>query len=515
MTIFDHKLLLAAWRNIHKFKSKSSARSFFTTKYSSAQLVSSSEEAIKNIKDGARLMVGGFGLCGIPENLIRALAKTNKQRLTIISNNGGIDNKGIGLLLLNKQVKRIIGSYVGENRELERQYLNGEVEIEFVPQGTLAEKIRARAAGIPAFFTPTGFQTQIHLGGVPIRYNADKSVSVKSSPKEQRVFDDKSFILEEALSAEFGLIKAWKADREGNLVFRKTTANLNIPMCKAADCSVVEVEEIVDVGEIDPEHIHVPSIYVNTFFKGEFYEKPVEKMVFKAEGSDSPPKLDSVREKIAKRAVLELKNGMYVNLGIGIPVLVSNFLPSNMHITFHSENGIIGMGPYPLKSQIDPDLINAAKEPVTAIPGTAYTSSDESFALIRGGHLDVTMLGAMQVSQHGDLANWMIPGKLVKGMGGAMDLVSSHVSGTKVVVTMEHNSKNGEPKIVSKCSLPLTGQKCIDTIITEKAVFKVDPNEGLTLIEIAEDQTLQTIKEVTGCDFEVSNDLKPIQQVRL
>ncbi|KAH7640379.1 succinyl-coa:3-ketoacid-coenzyme a transferase 1 [Dermatophagoides farinae] len=493
-------------------------RSFSFRSYSKSQqqfskIVSNAEEAVKNIPDGSRLMVGGFGLCGIPENSIRALAKLNKQRLTVISNNGGIDDKGLGQLLLNKQLKRIIGSYVGENRELERQYLNGEVEIEFVPQGTLAERIRARAAGIPAFFTPTGHNTQIHLGGVPIRYNPDKTVAELSRPKEERIFNGKPFIMEEALTADYALIKAWKADHEGNVVFRKTTANFNIPMCKAADHSIVEVEEIVDVGQLNPEHIHVPSIYVKTIFKGEHFEKPIEKMIFREEGSGGTSKLDTVRERIARRAVLELQNGMYVNLGIGMPVLVANYLPENMKITFHSENGILGMGPYPLKSEIDPDLINAAKEPVTSIPGTSYTSSDESFAIIRGGHLDVTMLGAMQVSQYGDLANWMIPGKLVKGMGGAMDLVSSHVSGTRVVVTMEHNSKNGESKIVSKCSLPLTGQNCVDTIITEKAVFRVHPEDGLTLIEIADDQTVQTVTDATAANFKIASDLKPMQQV--
>lgn len=478
-----------------------------------ARLVANANEAIKDIPDGSRLMVGGFGLCGIPENSLKAIAAANKKELTVISNNGGIDDKGLGLLLLNKQIKRIIGSYVGENRELERQYLNGEVEIEFVPQGSLAERIRARAAGIPAFYTPTGHKTQIHLGGVPIRYNKDRTVAEYSKMKEERIFDGKPYIMEEAISADYALIKAWKADKDGNIVFRKTTANFNIPMCKAANHSIVEVEEIVEPGQLDGEHIHVSSVYVNTFYKGENFEKPIEKMIFRTEGNEQS-KLDPVRERIAKRAVLELKNGMCVNLGIGIPVLVSNFLPPDMHITFHSENGIIGMGPYPLKSQIDPDLINAAKEPVTAIPGTSYTGSDESFALIRGGHLDITMLGAMQVSQCGDLANWMIPGKLVKGMGGAMDLVSSHVSGTKVVVTMEHNSKNGEPKIVSKCSLPLTGQTCVDTIITEKAVFKVHPEEGLTLMEVADGQTVQSITECTGCQFKISPDLKPMQQAQ-
>jgi len=200
-----------------------------------AKLCASAEEAVSQIPDGASIFVGGFGLCGIPENSIRTLAKLNRQRLTVISNNAGIDDKGLGKLLLNRQLKRVIGSYVGENKELERQYLTGEVEIEFVPQGTLAERIRARAAGIPAFYTPTGFGTQIHLGGAPVRYNAQSKVEVVSPKKEDRVFDGKNYVMESQLQADFGLIKAWKADKLGNVIFRKTANNFNEPMCKAAD----------------------------------------------------------------------------------------------------------------------------------------------------------------------------------------------------------------------------------------------------------------------------------------
>lgn len=490
-----------------------------------AKLCQSAEEAVSEIPDGARIMVGGFGLCGIPENSIRTLSNLNRQRLTVISNNGGIDDKGLGKLLLNRQLKRVIGSYVGENKELEKQYLTGQVEIEFVPQGTLAERIRARAAGIPAFFTPTGYGTQIHEGGAPIRYSKDGQVEELSRRKEERLFNGKPFIMEEALQADYGLIKAWKADRLGNIVFNKTAQNFNAPMCRAADRAIVEVEQLVEVGDLPPEQIHVPAVYVHSFYVGASYEKPIEKLRYRLPGSlnavqtsakkgSSSSSGDDSRIRIAKRAALEVGDGDYVNLGIGIPVLVSNYIPSEVHVVFQSENGILGMGPYPLQEEVDPDLINAGKESITVLPGASFFSSDESFALIRGGHLQVTMLGAMQVSQFGDLANWMIPGKLIKGMGGAMDLVSSHVSGTRVVVTTEHNSKSGEPKIVAECNLPLTGNRCTDMIITDKAVFSVSPSEGLTLLELAPEQTLQTITEATAAPFRVSPDLKEMQQIK-
>jgi len=220
-----------------------------------------------------------------------------------------------------------------------------------------------------------------------------------------------------------------------------------------------------------------------------------------------------LRERIAKRAAVEFRDGMYVNLGIGIPMLTASFVQKDMKVTIHSENGVLGLGKYPTKSEVDADLINAGKETVTVLPGASYFGSDESFAMIRGGHVDITILGAMEVSQYGDLANWMIPGKIVKGMGGAMDLVAA--PRTMVIVTMEHNSKGGGHKIVPACSLPLTGRNCVDLIITEKAVFEVNQERGLTLIEIAEDVQLPDIIVSTGCEFAVSDDLKVMEQVNI
>jgi 3-oxoacid CoA-transferase subunit A len=217
------------------------------------------EAAIHDVNDGATIMMGGFGVCGIPENLIRAAVAKGLRNLTTVSNNAGVDDFGLGLLLRNGQIKKHIGSYVGENKTLERMVLAGELELELNPQGTLAERIRAGGAGIPAFFTPTGVGTLI------------------AENKEERVFEGRKYIMERSLRAQFAFIKAWKGDQWGNLVFRKTSRNFNPVMATAAECTIVEVEQLVEVGELNPDEVHTPGVYVKRIFQGTNYEKRIEK----------------------------------------------------------------------------------------------------------------------------------------------------------------------------------------------------------------------------------------------
>ncbi|CAI5701266.1 unnamed protein product [Peronospora effusa] len=480
----------------------------FSTPFSSYHKVyPNAHAAVKDLRSNSKLIVGGFGLCGIPENAIKALVQQGATDLICVSNNAGVDQFGLGLLLQTRQIKRMISSYVGENALFEKLYLTGELEVELIPQGTLAERIRAGGSGIPAFYTPTAYGTIIQEGGFAIKLTSDGSIDIPSAPREVRKFNGRNYVMEEGITGDFALVKAWKGDTDGNLVFRGTARNFNVDAAKAGQITIAEVEELVQPGDIHPDEVHLPGIYVQRIFKANKTEKRIERLTL-ANAKNSQYKISPDRERIIRRAAKELKDGMYVNLGIGLPTLASNYVPDGVKVILQSENGLLGMGPYPNEGSEDPDLINAGKETVTFLPGSSTFSSSESFAMIRGGHVHLTILGALQVAENGDLANWIIPGKMVKGMGGAMDLVGS---GNRVVVTMEHNAKGGAKKILKDCSLPLTGKSVVNTIITELGVFDVVDGKGLVLVEIAPTTTVEEIRERTEASFTVSADLKAME----
>jgi 3-oxoacid CoA-transferase len=428
-------------------------------------------DALSDVTSGSSMLFGGFGLTGIPENAIDALLAKGTANITCISNEAGIEGFGLGKLVASRAIKNLICSFVGENHLLEELILAGHLKVELVPQGTLAERIRCGGAGIPAFYTPAGVGTEVAEG------------------KELRFFEGKSYLLERALTADYAFVKAWKGDTEGNLIYKGTSRNFNPVMAPAGRITIAEVEELVPAGSLDPNEIHTPGIYVQRIFQGTLYEKPIEHFGAKAHAKEEQ------KEIIAKRLAKEIKDGDYVNLGIGIPTLVSNHIPEGMKVILQSENGLLGIGPLAMPGQEDPDLINASKRAITILKGGSFFSSAESFAMIRGDHVDVTILGGMEVSENGDLANWKIPGKMVKGMGGAMDLVAS---ADKVIVAMLQQSSDGKSKLVASCDLPLTGERCVTRVITNLAVLDINPEGGFVLKERAPGVSIEQIKAATA-----------------
>lgn len=433
-------------------------------------------EAAAMLRDGDILMAGGFGMTGTPVHLLHALAETTTKDLTYIGNNVGEPGLGGGRMLRNGQIKKAVGSFFTSNPEAVAAAQSGAIAFELIPQGSLAEAIRAGGAGIGGFYTPTAV-------GTVIAENA-----------ETKVINNTLHVFVPALRANVAFIRAWKADTAGNLTYRMTEQNFNRAMATAADVVIAEVEHIVAVGELDPDTIHTPGNYVDYLVQAHI---TLEDLGSSASVEASSKKVDDVRMHIARRALAELKRGDVVNLGIGIPTLVADLITPEHGIILHTENGMLGVGPAPEAGGALDYPVNAGKIPVTALPGSSYFDSADSFAMIRGGHIDAVIMGGLQVDEQANLANWAVPGKPLLGVGGAMDLASG---ARRLIITMTHTNRDGSAKIVPECTLPLTAMGAVDMIITDLAVFVFDGGQ-LRLLEVMAGASLEMVRAMTAARF--------------
>ncbi|MEO1036013.1 MAG: 3-oxoacid CoA-transferase subunit B [Pseudomonadota bacterium] len=415
------------------------------------------DEAAALVRSGNTIVVGGFGMTGHPINTMHAIARTDVRGLTYIGNNVGEPGLGGGRLLRNGQIAKAIGSYFTSNREAVEAAQEKRIDVELLPQGTLAEALRAGGAGIGGFFTPTAVNTPLTEG------------------RETRRLRDQDMVFVEALQADVAIVRAFKADTAGNLSYRMTESNFNTAAATAADLVIAEVEHIVPVGAIEPEHVHTPCCFVDYLVQA-----PVSADMLGSSASvaASNKKTDPQRENMARAALAEISSGDIVNLGIGIPTLVADLIGPDDGIVLHTENGLLGVGPEPPSGGALDYPVNAGKVPVTALPGASYFDSAASFGMIRGGHVDVAIMGGLQVDEAGNLANWAVPGRPLLGVGGAMDLARG---ANKLIVTMTHCARDGSSKVVRHCNLPLTATRVVDVLITDLAVFRF--RDGAMLLE--------------------------------
>ncbi|MEM8859991.1 MAG: 3-oxoacid CoA-transferase [Chloroflexota bacterium] len=439
----------------------------------------SAEDAAKLVKSGDTLLVGGFGMTGNPTKLLHALAESDVKDITYVANNVGEPGLGGGRMLRRGQLKKAIGSFFTSNPEAVAAAQSGEIDFELLPQGSLAEALRAGGAGIGGFYTPTSHGTVIADG------------------KETKTINGKDYVLQEGIRGNVALIRAWQADTAGNLVYRMTENNFNKAMATAADLVIVEAQEIVPEGSIPPENIHTPGCFVDYLVESVI---TAEDLGSSASIKGSRKKVSEGRMNIASRALAELNQGDVVNLGVGIPTLVADLITPEHGIILHTENGMLGVGPSPDEGGAMDYPVNAGKIPVTALPGASYFDSADSFAMIRGGHIDVAIMGGLQVDEDSNLANWAVPGKPLLGVGGAMDLASG---AKKLIITMTHTSRDGSPKIVPSCTLPLTATEAVYMIITDQAVFEF-VNGKLTLTELMPGATLESVAAGVSANYDVS-----------
>jgi 3-oxoacid CoA-transferase len=414
--------------------------------------------AVADVPDGASVAIAGFGVThSFPSSLTVALHAQGARELCLVANSLGIGPFRSISLVENHQVKRLMVSFSSRagaaTTEAERQIESGEVEVELIPQGTLVERLRAGGAGIGAFFTRTGVGTAIAEG------------------KEVRQFDGVDHILEQGLKVDYAFIRAARADRFGNLQFHGVGQNFMPSFAKGARVAIAEVDEIID-GEIDPEQVGLPGIFVERVVQSDV-TVPVDFFTSRASGEPTGARLYHgkpgwTRAQVAEVAASLLPEPGYVNLGLGIPTLISDYIVGR-DIVLHSENGVLGYGQLATREDFDPSLYNAGGQYVHLQPGASFFESVTSFEMIRGGKVGTVVLGAFQVDAQASLANWTSPGMVGGGIGGAMDLVAG---GATVMVLMTHCDSAGGAKLVERCTYPVTGSGCVDIVVTDLGVLR-------------------------------------------
>jgi 3-oxoacid CoA-transferase len=465
------------------------------------QICRSSMEAVADIEDGASLLVHSFGPPQAwPTDCLVALAERGVKDLTIICNTPAGGPTSLNVLADKKQIRRLVCSYLGAPAiptPISQQVKAGEIEVEMVPQGTLVERVRAGGAGLAGFFTPTGVGTEVARG------------------KEERVFDGKRYLFERAITADFALLQAYQADPAGNLTYRRGMRNFGPAFASAARTTIAEVKELVGLGELDPEMVVTPGIFVDRIVKTTTHiDVGVLRMILQAVGrvsdqegrpirADGPAGLPA--DLMAMKAAALLREGEYVNLGNGLPTLVSNFV-TGRDVTLHSENGILGYGPFPAEGEEDVDLYNASGQLVTPLPDTSYFDSTVSFAMARSGRVSKIILGAFQVAQNGDLANWSTP-RGSGGIGGAMDLAAG---GARVIAICYHRERDGTSKLVERLTYPATALSCVESVVTDLAWIDVDA-DGFLLREIAPGLTVDDVRAATAAPLRVAGDVREMQ----
>jgi len=450
------------------------------------KVFASPAQAIADISDGATIAIAGFSVGHrFATSLILALREKGTKELCIVCNSLGDPGATRGQILAeNKQVKKLIAAFSvrpGTPTASEDQIVSGEMAVELVPQGILVERCRAGGAGIPAFYSPTSVGTALTEG------------------REIRDFDGKPHVLEKAIHVDYAFLRGYRADRLGNVQFRGGSQNFNPSFAKAARVAIVEVDEIVEPGAIPPELINLPGIFVSrvvkTTEKFDLWRRPERRPSDKPRLYNGKPGL--TRAGIAKNAARLVKDGTYVNLGVGIPTMVSNYLVDR-DVILHAENGVLGYGRMLSEEhEIDPDIYNAAGQFVSIKPGASFFDSVTSFEMARGGRIDTVILGAYEVDQSGSVANWSTADAKRGGIGGAMDLLSGKGD---LIIVMEHSDSKGRPKLRKKCTYPLTGKGCVSYVVTDLALLRWHDGR-FVLDEVAPGFTPREIVELTEMEI--------------